>query len=46
MRDDIERALYMRRGVPKGVKQTLSPDRYRPASALGREVLHKLADCA
>ena len=46
MRDDIERALYMRRGVPRGVTQTLAPDRYRPASSLGRQVLGKLRECA
>lgn len=42
MRDDLERALYMRRGVPKGASTTLSPDRYRPSSALGRRVVAQL----
>jgi serine/threonine-protein kinase len=39
MRDDIERALCMRSGVPRGAKRTLHPDRYRPATQLGRQLL-------
>jgi eukaryotic-like serine/threonine-protein kinase len=45
LRDDLERALYMRSGAPKGAKKRVSPDRYRPASELGRQVLERLSAC-
>jgi serine/threonine-protein kinase len=44
MRDDIERVLCMRSGAPRGAKRTLHPDRYRPATPLGRQLLASSAN--